>query len=97
LGKNGYDLEKDMKIRVNPAPPDDIYKCDGDGADDFFDSFAAPKQHHMSKNARKKNFNKKPKANSSMAQNSSNWQLVRVSSSLICLAIPARRLSVYVP
>ncbi|KAG7346410.1 RNA cap guanine-N2 methyltransferase [Nitzschia inconspicua] len=59
LGKNGYDLEKNMKIRVNPAPCEDPYEGDGDGVDDFFDSFAAPKQHHMSKNARKKNFNKK--------------------------------------
>lgn len=58
LGKNGYDLEKNMKIRVNPAPCDDPYEGDGDGVDDFFDSFVAPKQHHMSKNARKKNFNK---------------------------------------
>ncbi|KAL3907168.1 MAG: hypothetical protein SGILL_008979 [Bacillariaceae sp.] len=59
LGKNGYDLEKNMKIQVSPAPPEDAYECDGDGADDFFDTFTAPKQHHMSKNARKKNFNKK--------------------------------------
>ena len=59
LGKNGYDLEKNMKIQVSPAVPHDSYECDGDGADDFFDTFAAPKQHHTSKNARKKNFNKK--------------------------------------
>jgi hypothetical protein len=63
LGKNGYDLEKNMKIRINPEPTEDPYLGDGDGIDDFFDSFAdAPKhqqQHVLSKNARKKNFNKK--------------------------------------
>jgi hypothetical protein len=64
LGKNGYDLEKNMKIRINPEPCDDPYQGDGDGMDDFFDSFVAatavtaPHQH-LSKNARKKNFNKK--------------------------------------
>ena len=60
LGKNGYDLEKNMKIQVGPAPSEDVYEADGDGVgDDFFDTFATPKHHHMSKNARKKNFNKK--------------------------------------
>jgi hypothetical protein len=62
LGKNGYDLEKNMKIRINPEPCEDTYQGDGDDIDDFFDSFAAtPKQqqHMMSKDARKKNFNKK--------------------------------------
>lgn len=48
-----------MKIQVNPPPSEDSYECDGDGADDFFDTFSPPKHHHMSKNARKKNFNKK--------------------------------------
>jgi hypothetical protein len=48
-----------MKIQVNPPPCEDVYEADGDGADDFFDTFTTPKQHHMSKNARKKNFNKK--------------------------------------
>lgn len=66
LGKNGYDLERNMKIQFGPPPADNGWgkECDGDGggggvSDDFFDTFAAPKQHHMSKNARKKNFNKK--------------------------------------
>lgn len=59
LGKNGYDLEKNMKIRIDPAPcEEDPYEGDGDGVDDFFDTFAAPKPQ-LSKNARKKNFNKK--------------------------------------
>jgi hypothetical protein len=68
LGKNGYDLEKNMKIQVSPPIVDEWAQSDdnddndagGDGvSDDFFDTFAQPKQHHMSKNARKKNFNKK--------------------------------------
>jgi trimethylguanosine synthase len=67
LGKNGYDLEKNMKIQFGPPPVDDGWgrECDGETggggggvSDDFFDTFAAPKHHHMSKNARKKNFNK---------------------------------------
>ncbi len=66
LGKNGYDLEKNMKVKVGPPPPD--YGCgsdrDGDTggggiSDDFFDTFATPKHHFMSKNARKKKFNRK--------------------------------------
>ena len=64
LGKNGYDLQKNMKIQVSPpvlAPPEDDYHADGDGCDDFFDSFAAPKHHkskQLSQKARKENFNK---------------------------------------
>ena len=64
LGKNGYDLQRNMKIQVSPpvlAPPEDDYHADGDGCDDFFDSFAAPKRHkpkHLSQKARKENFNK---------------------------------------
>jgi hypothetical protein len=49
-----------MKIQVGPPPCEDVYEGDGDGVgDDFFDMFTTPKHHHMSKNARKKNFNKK--------------------------------------
>ena len=67
LGKNGYDLEKNMKIQVSPPVVDEWAAHSEDEAgggdeglsDDFFDTFAQPKQHHMSKNARKKNFNKK--------------------------------------
>jgi len=61
LGKNGYDLEKNMKIQVNPVEDekDDEVEADGCGlSDDFFDTFAAPKPQG-SKKSRKKNFNKK--------------------------------------
>jgi trimethylguanosine synthase len=64
LGKNGYDLQKNMKIQVSPpvqAPPEDDYHADGDGCDDFFDSFAAPRRHkskQLSQKARQENFNK---------------------------------------
>ena len=64
LGKNGYDLQKNMKIQVSPAisiPEEDPYEADGDGCDDFFDSFAAPSaksKPKLSQKARKANFNK---------------------------------------
>jgi trimethylguanosine synthase len=67
LGKNGYDLQKNMKIQVGPsipapAPEEDEYEADGDGCDDFFDSFAAPSRPKpkstLSEQARKANFNK---------------------------------------
>lgn len=70
LGKNGYDLQKNMKIQVGPivpnnaAPPEEEeYEADGDGCDDFFDSFTAhaPRSNNASKlsqKARKENFNK---------------------------------------
>jgi len=65
LGKNGYDLERNMKIQVSLC--DDVLENNDDGSDsdtggvsdDFFDTFAAPKQHHGSKKSRKKNFNQK--------------------------------------
>ena len=63
LGKNGYDLQKNMKIQVGPPPEaiEDDYEADGDGCDDFFDTFApAPSKpkSKMSQRARKANFNK---------------------------------------
>lgn len=67
LGKNGYDLQKNMKIQVGPPMPapaveEDEYEADGDGCDDFFDSFAAPSKpkakSKLSQQARKANFNK---------------------------------------
>jgi trimethylguanosine synthase len=68
LGKNGYDLQKNMKIQVGPpvaapaAPAEDEYEADGDGCDDFFDCFAAPSRpkpkSNLSQKARKANFNK---------------------------------------
>jgi len=55
LGKNGYDLQKNMKIQV--SPPEETYEADGDGVgDDFFDSFAGPPK---SQKARKAQFNQK--------------------------------------
>jgi len=63
LGRNGYDLERNMKIQVNlceEEKSDEVIEEDDCGvSDDFFDNFAAPKQHHGSKRSRKKNFNKK--------------------------------------
>ena len=68
LGKNGYDLQKNMKILAGPAPvsaiheEEDEYKADGDGCDDFFDSFVAPSRckpkSQLSQEARKANFNR---------------------------------------
>lgn len=62
LGKNGYDLQKNMKIQFGPPPaPEEDYEADGDGCDDFFDSFAAPApkpKSKISQKARKANFNK---------------------------------------
>jgi trimethylguanosine synthase len=59
LGKNGYDLQKNMKIQVGPAA--DEYQGDGDGVgDDFFDSFTSSQPAAAkSQRARKANFNKK--------------------------------------
>ena len=62
LGKNGYDLERNMKIQVSLCEEEDDDDAEGDScglSDDFFDTFAAPKQHHGSKKSRKKNFNHK--------------------------------------
>lgn len=58
LGKNGYDLKRNMKIRVSP---EEDYEGDGDGVgDDFFDTFSTPTTNQkMSQRARKANFNKK--------------------------------------
>lgn len=61
LGKNGYDLKKNMRIRVDPENElEEEEEEEEDIFDDFFDSFAsAPKKEKaMSKNARKANFNK---------------------------------------
>lgn len=56
LGKNGYDLKENMKIRISPE--EDEYEADGDGfGDDFFDTFSTPNTN-MSQKARKANFNK---------------------------------------
>jgi trimethylguanosine synthase len=59
LGKNGYDLQKNMKIQVGPC--EEEYEADGDGVgDDFFDTFSTPSKHQsMSQKSRKANFNKK--------------------------------------
>eukprot|EP00934_Nitzschia_sp_Nitz4_P004073 Nitzschia sp. Nitz4//scaffold1_size375055//227972//229468//NITZ4_000293-RA/size375055-processed-gene-0.373-mRNA-1//1//CDS//3329541096//4063//frame0 len=57
LGKNGYDLQKNMKIAMSPhlhPPAQDDYEADGDGCDDFFDSFAAD----PTPKSRIENFNK---------------------------------------
>jgi trimethylguanosine synthase len=64
LGKNGYDLERNMKIQVSSGvveeENDDEAEADSCGlSDDFFDTFAAPKQYQGSKKSRKKNFNQK--------------------------------------
>jgi len=56
LGKNGYDLQKNMKIQVAPAVEPEIEGV----CDDFFDTFSmAPATTKMSQKARKANFNKK--------------------------------------
>ena len=62
LGKNGYDLERNMKIQVSLCDEENDDGSDSDTggvSDDFFDTFAAPEQHHGSKKSRKKNFNQK--------------------------------------
>jgi trimethylguanosine synthase len=61
LGKNGYDLERNMKIQVDTSEQEDEDDTEEDSglSDDFFDTFAAPKQHQGSKKSRKKNFNQK--------------------------------------
>lgn len=58
FGKNGYDLKKNMRIRISPE--EDEYEADGDGfGDDFFDTFSTPTNNtKMSQKARKANFNK---------------------------------------
>mmetsp|Transcript_26757 Transcript_26757/g.73607 ORF Transcript_26757/g.73607 Transcript_26757/m.73607 type:complete len:550 (-) Transcript_26757:377-2026(-) len=62
LGKNGYDLERNMKIQVNMCEEekhDEPEEDDCGISDDFFDTFAAPKPQYGSKRSRKRNFNKK--------------------------------------
>lgn len=56
LGKNGYDLQKNMKIQVAPPAPEPEVEgiCD-----DFFDTFTSAPQKKMTQKARKANFNKK--------------------------------------
>jgi hypothetical protein len=70
LGKNGYDLQKNMKIQVSPAIDEYEAEADGDGVgDDFFDTFSTPhntktnNNNNMSQKARKANFNKKTEGN----------------------------------
>ena len=61
LGKNGYDLERNMKIQVNSCEEEneeDVQEDNCGISDDFFDTFAAPKPKG-SKKSRKKNFNQK--------------------------------------
>ena len=60
LGKNGYDLERNMKIQVSLCEDEkNNEEEDSCGlSDDFFDSFAAPKVQG-SKKSRKKTFNQK--------------------------------------
>ena len=55
LGKNGYDLIKNMKIQVGPEAE---WKGESEVSDDFFDTFSTP-HTNMSQKARKANFNKK--------------------------------------
>ena len=62
LGKNGYDLERNMKIQVNPVehePEEEAEEENFGVSDDFFDMFAAAPKPKGSKKSRKKNFNKK--------------------------------------
>ena len=62
LGKNGYDLERNMKIQVNPCEEENdetVEEDNGGLSDDFFDTFAAPQPYQGSKKSRKKNFNQK--------------------------------------
>lgn len=63
LGKNGYDLERNMKILVSfgEEDNDDVEEEDSNNgiSDDFFDTFSTPKHNQMTKKDRKKNFNKK--------------------------------------
>ncbi len=63
LGKNGYDLERNMKIQVDSVVVEEeeevVVEEENCGiSDDFFDTFAAPKPK-ASKKTRKKNFNQK--------------------------------------
>jgi trimethylguanosine synthase len=56
LGKNGYDLQKNMKIQVASAVEPEVEGV----CDDFFDTFSsAPQKTNRSQKARKANFNKK--------------------------------------
>jgi trimethylguanosine synthase len=63
LGKNGYDLEKNMKIREVPEEEEEEDADDDGFDDDFFDSFSTPSKkssnNKFSQKARKANFNKK--------------------------------------
>lgn len=62
FGKNGYDLERNMKIQVSLCEETADADAEGDScdiSDDFFDTFAAPKQYHGSKQSRKEKFNQK--------------------------------------
>lgn len=61
LGKNGYDLERNMKIQVDSVVVEEVVEEEEEDcgiSDDFFDTFAAPKPK-ASKKTRKKNFNQK--------------------------------------
>lgn len=64
LGKNGYDLERNMKIQVSSGVVEEENDVEAEAdsgglSDDFFDTFAAPKPYQGSKKSRKKNFNQK--------------------------------------
>lgn len=55
LGKNGYDLEKNMKIKCQVCLQPEGEPDDNAVQDDFFDSFcSAPLAHHKSQRAKKR-------------------------------------------
>jgi trimethylguanosine synthase len=58
LGKNGYDLQKNMKIQVDTVVSEEEEE-EGALSDDFFDTFSSPRHPtKMSQRDRKENFNK---------------------------------------
>lgn len=66
LGKNGYDLAKNMKIQIGNFFEPCVESSDDGLSDDFFDTFSTStttsrrkKKSTMSQKARKANFNKK--------------------------------------
>ena len=56
LGKNGYDLEKNMKIKCQVCLEPDEPKP-GSVQDDFFDTFSAPTPHKSGRAKKKADFN----------------------------------------
>jgi len=90
LGKNAYDLERNMKILVSFGEEENNEKIEEDSnrvTDDFFDTFAAP-QHTMSKKARKKNFNKKTEGEFVNGMELVKLAAEAVSSRVVLLDLP---------